>query len=114
MMLSLDNNIVSRVSKQILISKINKTLDIKLTPIQIEYIFNNCDHFAIGGRRQGKTTAHCIRLCLKKEPILKDYLRNGAYSDMYLGRQYDRWFTKEFLNIRSLLKENGIKVCEII
>ena len=114
MMLSLDNNIVSRISKQILIRKINKALNINLTHIQIEYIFNGCNHFVSHQRRQGKTTAHCIKLCLKKEPLLKDYLYNGAYSDMCLGRQYDRWFSKEFLHIRNLLKENGIKVCKII
>ena len=32
---------------------------------------------------------------------------------MSRGLQYDRWFTKEFLRIRNLLKENGIIVTKI-
>ena len=100
--------------RYLLIRKINKALNVHLSKAQIDYIFKGYNRFIPGERKQGKTTAHIIRLCLRKEPIFKDYLKKGVHSDMSGGFQYDRWFTKEFLRIRNILKENGIKVCEII
>lgn len=107
-------HIKNKISRYRLIKKINKALNIELTQAQILYIFEGCDHFIFGERKQGKTTAHCIRLCIRKEPLFMDHLKYGRYSDMNLHGHYDSWFRNHLLHVREALKSNGIKVCDLI
>ncbi len=111
---SMFKDIVKKVKRYILIKRINKALDIQLTEVQKKYIFDGYDGFITGERKQGITTAHCIRLSLSQQPIYLDYLKHGRYSDLRISKDYDRWFAREFMFIRNELSRKGIKVCELI
>lgn len=95
------------------IPKIEKALGIKLFPLVIKYLTTN-EKVLFNGRILGRTTAYIIKLalCKNREITLYD-LRVGKYNDLYYGPQYNMWFTREFLKIRDLLKDEGFQVIKL-
>lgn len=101
---------IKGISRVILIRKINKALEIRLTKAQKEYIFRGYDRFIYGERKQGKTIAHIIRLNVSEIPIDKLRLEKGHYNDMLIDSTYTRFFVREFKKIRQKLIDSGIQV----
>ena len=64
------------------------------------------------GRRQGRTTAYCIKLALSKGERIRDI---SKFADGEWGQRYARGFFKyTFHDIWSALKSAGFKVREVI
>lgn len=97
------------LKRQILIWRVNKTLDIKLRKDQIDYIFFD-KPYVLQGRRNGKTLAY----------ILKILLNDGRYhivdikpDERGLNIEYRHFFRKWFKEIYIKLKNKGLVKCVI-
>lgn len=97
------------------LKEIEKALDIKLYPNQVDYLLNN-GHLG-RDRASGRTVAFCIDLALSEgEPL--DMSRCHEFSDMqHLPNRMSyakHFFRPEFLRIRHLLQQHGLKVRDIM
>lgn len=94
----------------VIVHCIQKALGLTLWENQIHYLAYGT--FLDHGRRTGKTTACCIKLALSKgEPL--DMRRPETFSDGWYRGSYPQYFKREFLEIRSKLKQHGFPVREI-
>lgn len=97
------------IKRQILIWRVNRTLNIKLRKDQIDYIFFD-KPYVLQGRRNGKTLAY----------ILKILLNDGKYhiidikpDERGLNIEYRRFFRRWFKEIYIKLKDKGLVKCVI-
>lgn len=103
------------------IRKVEKVLGFKLRDSQILYIFNNDRHIMMGGRANGKTLSHQLKLILsyKEKPIdfsstpdsivFTDFFASSANSQ----REYMKWYLFELRKLYERCKSANIKVREI-
>lgn len=98
------------------IKAIELALQIKLTDMQKQYIFGYSE-WMLTGRCTGKTTAHCIKICISEgDAIVIHPGRCGMPSyflDEHHGAMYNKVFTQEFLLIYKALSKTKIKLREV-
>lgn len=97
------------LKRQILICRVNKTLNIKLRKDQIDYIFFG-KPYVLQGRKNGKTLSY----------ILKILLNDGIYhiidikpDEKGLNIEYRQFFRKWFKEIYLKLNNKGLAKCVI-
>ena len=94
-----------------LIERVEKVLGFTLYDDQINYLMDTGE--LSGARRSGRTTAYCISLILTDGEAL-DLAHPETFSDRVNGERpigyARRVFIKKFLEIRTKLKDAGIKV----
>lgn len=124
------------LDKNGLIKAVEKALNLKLHPWQIDYIFYDKDYpknicpclifedfepipsyFFYGrccmtGRRTGKTLAYCIKLALYSDKSI-DMKKPEEYSDRMEFRYARGYFKHMFVDVWEKLKEVGLPVVEI-
>ena len=103
------------------IRKVENVLGFKLRDSQILYIFDNDRHIMMGGRANGKTLSHQLKLILsyKEKPIdfnsasdtivFTDFFASSANSQ----REYMKWYLSELRQLYDKCKLANIKVREI-
>lgn len=90
-----------------LIPKIEKAFGFQLYDWQKEYLLGKTNH-RLGGRRNGKTFAYCLKLLLSDgEPINRREV--FRYRDGEHGLRYHDWFRNYCLEINDILTKNGFK-----
>lgn len=108
----------------ITIRKVENVLGFKLRDSQILYIFNNDRRIMMGGRANGKTLSHQLKLILnhKEKPI--DFSNSSktnliVFTDYFLSygcseRRYVEWYKRELKDLYDKCKIANIKLREII
>lgn len=93
------------------IKAIESALQIKLTDMQKQYIFG-CSEWIPTGRCTGKTTAHCIKICISEGDAI--VIRFGRMPPQFLDGLHTAWynhfFTGEFLRIYKALSKKKYKI----
>lgn len=94
------------------IPHIEKAIGFTLYPHQIDYLMGAS--WMMGGRRNGRTIAHCIKLDLSEgEPLdLRKPYKFSDYGDGSKRYAYDH-YRREFLRVRECLKDYGLPVRDI-
>ena len=100
--------------------KVEEALNITLYADQKRYLLSpsNETFYWPGGRRTGKTLAHCIKLALSDgEPLdmrCPEHICDNDYGPESNRHNYARGFYRRvFLDVWKCLKDKGLKVREI-
>ncbi len=110
---------VKKHKKRRITKKIESALHIKLTDMQKQYIFGHGE-WTLTERHTGKTTAHCIKICLSEGDAI--VIRFGRMPPQFLEDPniswynrswYNRIYTSEFLRIYKALSKTNLKLREI-
>jgi hypothetical protein len=96
-----------------IIPHIEKALNLKLRDRQVRFLTGENAAFWSAQRREGATTAYCIRLSLSKGDPL-DMRKPKDFCDYpHTERYANSYFKNRFLEIRAALEAYGFPVREI-
>lgn len=96
-----------------MLERVEDALGFRLEKWQKDYIMSNGIGY-LNGRRNGKTTAHILKILLISDEPLEVYTGDiGDITDEEHGRIYEEIYLDELLKIRECLAKTGIPVREI-